>query len=362
MATATDRRAILGRMLDQFLPPSQDDVRQTQRGGHVLPRRDLAETVRTLTPPDGRVALFWIGVQWVVVIAAAMAATWAAHPLAYAAAIVVIATRQHAIAILVHEACHWSLFANRRVNDLVADLLCGLPAFASVPLYRNWHFPHHRHVNGPDDPEVLGEQNEPMVWRWPGSPWRLAAVLGSCLVGPGTIRWFLISMVWCPLPRLFVPPAARGGMPFHYICFVIGYYGLAATLITMAGFWWHVLWFWIVPMFTVLVAIFHLRSFAEHKAVPDQDELSNTRTTIPSWWERLLLSPVNIGYHLEHHLFPSVPFHRLPRLHAALQQHPSYAARAEVVQTYCHPRSGVIGRLLGRSQGAPRPVPAVAGA
>ena len=54
-------------------------------------------------------------------------------------------------------------------------------------------------------------------------------------------------------------------------------------------------------------------------ALPDpSDPLRNTRTTLVSWWERLLLAPNRVNYHLEHHLLMTVPHYKLPRLHRML--------------------------------------------
>jgi fatty acid desaturase len=66
-----------------------------------------------------------------------------------------------------------------------------------------------------------------------------------------------------------------------------------------------------------------IRNLAEHAAVPDllnDDPLMNTRTTIPSWWERLTVAPNSVCYHLEHHLVPSVPKYRLAGFHRALRK------------------------------------------
>jgi len=53
---------------------------------------------------------------------------------------------------------------------------------------------------------------------------------------------------------------------------------------------------------------------AEHTLCSrDQNFLTNTRTTLTAFPVRLLMW--NMPFHAEHHLFPSVPFHRLPALH-----------------------------------------------
>lgn len=70
------------------------------------------------------------------------------------------------------------------------------------------------------------------------------------------------------------------------------------------------------------------------------DPLRNTRTTIGRGWERLTIAPNHANYHLEHHLLPSVPPHRLADLHRCLQARGVYEG-AEIVNGY----GAVIARL-----------------
>ena len=41
----------------------------------------------------------------------------------------------------------------------------------------------------------------------------------------------------------------------------------------------------------------------------------------------------NIGYHIEHHWYPSVPFYNLPQLHARLAAQPELVAHAQVTRS-----------------------------
>jgi fatty acid desaturase len=50
------------------------------------------------------------------------------------------------------------------------------------------------------------------------------------------------------------------------------------------------------------------------------DPLRNTRTTRARWWERLLIAPNRVNYHLEHHLVMAVPHYHLPRMHRLLRE------------------------------------------
>jgi fatty acid desaturase len=56
---------------------------------------------------------------------------------------------------------------------------------------------------------------------------------------------------------------------------------------------------------------------AEHPGcTEDRNGLTNTRTTLTNPLVRLLMW--NMPFHAEHHLYPTIPFHRLPEAHAAI--------------------------------------------
>ena len=81
--------------------------------------------------------------------------------------------------------------------------------------------------------------------------------------------------------------------------------------------WATPLLFWIGPQ---LLGQPPLRAYllAEHTGCThDRDGLTNTRTTLTTWPVRLLMW--NMPFHAEHHMYPSIPFHRLPDAHAAIR-------------------------------------------
>jgi fatty acid desaturase len=78
---------------------------------------------------------------------------------------------------------------------------------------------------------------------------------------------------------------------------------------------------WVAAWFTTFSLVMRIRSIAEHAMIDDPaDPLRNTRTTIASWWERLLLAPNRVNFHLEHHLLMAVPHYNLPRMHRMLRE------------------------------------------
>jgi fatty acid desaturase len=76
---------------------------------------------------------------------------------------------------------------------------------------------------------------------------------------------------------------------------------------------------WAGAWLTTNTLVTRIRAIAEHALTPDADDpLNNTRTTLARSWERLLIAPNRVNYHLEHHLLMTVPHYQLPRLHALL--------------------------------------------
>ena len=113
----------------------------------------------------------------------------------------------------------------------------------------------------------------------------------------------------------------------------------AAVLASAAyGHLWPLLFkYWLVPLMTSLAFILSVRSLAEHHGggmIWDGDMLRGPRHLEATWWEKFLLAPHNVHYRVDHHLYPSVPYYNLPRLHALLLAEPEYQARAHVTEGY----------------------------
>jgi fatty acid desaturase len=112
---------------------------------------------------------------------------------------------------------------------------------------------------------------------------------------------------------------------------------------------------WMLPLWTGYSAVLRIRSIAEHACVEDTtDPLRQTRTTLAPGWLRFLIAPHHVNYHLEHHLFMSVPHYRLPTAHRMLAE-AGILAKAEVAPSYW----SVLKRAMSKTDVA---VPAAAAA
>ncbi|WP_267886374.1 fatty acid desaturase [Paraburkholderia xenovorans] len=95
---------------------------------------------------------------------------------------------------------------------------------------------------------------------------------------------------------------------------------------------------------TVFHAITTFREMTDHYGLEPEGIFRFTREIPNHGLLSTLLHPHHNGYHLTHHLFPAVPYHQLPRLHAQLMTLDDYAGRALVCHSYLKgSRSSVIG-------------------
>lgn len=119
------------------------------------------EEIKELTEPSDIHGLWAVGSTWAVIGAtfAGVGLTWSYLPwwgklLICLAALAVLAGRQLALAILMHDASHNSLFKTKWMNDYLVDWLCARPIWNDVHKYRTHHTRHHAKTSTPEDPDL----------------------------------------------------------------------------------------------------------------------------------------------------------------------------------------------------------------
>ena len=256
-----------------------------------------------LATNDWRGALS-LALDWGLVFAAmALVAAWP-NPASVVAALFVIGARQLGLAVLMHEAAHGTLFRSRRWNEWAGQWLCAYPIWADLEPYRRVHLRHHARNWTAEDPDL------PLATKYPVSPASMRRKLWRDL--SGQVAWKRVrAILRRDLAALSTPRALRGVLLTN------------AALLALLGLAGHPALYllWVAAWFTTYSLVTRIRSIAEHNMVPDPgDELRNTRTTLARPWERLLIAPNRVCYHLEHHLLPTVPLYRLPRMHRMLAE------------------------------------------
>jgi fatty acid desaturase len=204
----------------------------------------------------------------------------------------------HGISLFTHEAVHGSLARNKRLNA-VLGALCAMPVLQNFSAYRVLHLNHHQHLGEAGDPDHYANYT-----RW---------------------TWMVFIMNWL---RLLV------GYPVYITAIpILGFMqgtakdrlGIAAEVAATAVLAWlicsHVpsiwLWHgWLIPMLFINTMV-NIRGMSQHTLLEHaNDEVRGTRTILTYPLVRFFMC--NENYHLEHHLFPGVPWHHLPQVHETL--------------------------------------------
>jgi len=245
------------------------------------------------------------------------------HPLVVLLAVIIIGTRQHALFIVAHEAAHYLLYDNRRLNDLVGRG-CAMAQGLSMCTYRVIHRLHHNNLYGELDPDTA------LHGGYPRGRAYLVKKLLKDLAGVTAWKTYAYFLGGAPALNTTTNVALR---PLDDTSeklrrdaksdrnLVIGFHLALLVLFAWSGYLVQYLVLWILPLITVVQAILRLRAIAEHGATTDfSSPLTAARTNLGPAWLRWALFPHNVSYHVEHHLYASVPQYNLPALHAEMEK------------------------------------------
>ncbi|PBQ18364.1 fatty acid desaturase [Pseudomonas congelans] len=275
----------------------------------MLARDNLSLTADLKQLSNWRQAL-QIGVQWAVIAAAVTLAEASDSMLVCLIAALVIATRQHALLVLMHDAAHLLISRDRRRNDLISNVFLTFPLTLSTSRYRAHHIAHHKHLNTLDDPDyadAFAPASSGLFWQ---------ALLRD-ISGLSTLQ-SLRTMDSFSVIGLFTHPAPSTRIERYQ---AMAFYACAALLITALQAWPGVLLYWLAPLVFFLPPILRIRSLSEHAGLSTQSVKRDARSVSPGWLERGLFAPCNINRHWEHHLFQQIPSYHLGTLSRRLAQH-----------------------------------------
>lgn len=222
----------------------------------------------------------------------------------------------------VHETAHKTAFRSRGLNLAVGYLsafMIGLP----YEYYCLFHWDHHRYTQDPDkDPELI-------VGVKPKSDTQLAIAYSGLLQVAGRLRLMLghaatgkVVVPWIPEnKRITVVAEARAYVALYALLFALSLWFSSALL----------LWVWILPL---IIGQFFLRPYlyAEHTGCErSRSAFENTRTTYTGAIVKSIAW--NMPYHVEHHAYPSIPFHALPKLNEIVDGEIVYRGRGYIRTT-----------------------------
>jgi fatty acid desaturase/ferredoxin-NADP reductase/nitrite reductase/ring-hydroxylating ferredoxin subunit len=209
-----------------------------------------------------------------------------------------------------HESSHGTAFKTDWMNNALYEI-------ASFMVMREatiWRWSHNRHHS---DTIIVGRDPEIAVPR----PTDMRQFVLSFFAVPGMIAFLRTVLIHCTgrltaAERTFVPESEYGKVIWRARVYVFIYLAIIALAVYLRSplplmyvILPNLLGSWLMPIY----------GFTQHAGLAENvlDHRLNCRTVYMNALNRYLYW--NMNYHVEHHMFPLVPYHALPRLHALVK-------------------------------------------
>jgi fatty acid desaturase len=289
--------------------------------------RELSELRPWVSVRDTAWHWAWIFAAWALVFF---------HPTWWAVlvAVPVIGSRYYGLFIIGHDGMHRRIFASARASDAFTDLLLIGPIGMVNRVNSRNHLEHHQNLANDDDPDLHKHAcfNKSDRWEYLLFLTGLSALLNvyrNLFLHTGKVDAAGRSAA------AETDAAAAGENHRKHsardLAVILGWQGVLAVGLTMlvgaargalirepldllGRGWFGYPLLWLVPVYFFTYLPNLIRAFVEHSHPENDDRADEHRlvTFLSNPVERLFLSPMNMNYHIGHHLWPSIPYYNLP--------------------------------------------------
>jgi fatty acid desaturase len=128
------------------------------------------------------------------------------------------------------------------------------------------------------------------------------------------------------------------------------FYTLLIIAVSLTKTWKEFLIYWVTPYLLIMPVIERLRSISEHFGLDYGSLLGYSRNVLCSPIEAFFLAPHNIRFHMDHHLFPSIPQYNLPKFHSYLMTYPEFSTKIHNNNSYFFGSNSVLSDLIRKQE------------
>ncbi len=272
-----------------------------------VPRETMRELLQRRDGPALRDTALWFGLLFAFGAAgiALWGSAWAIIPFALYGVIYASSSDSRW-----HEAGHGTAFKTDWLNNALYEIASFMVCRESVP----WRWSHARHHS---DTIVVGRDPEIGVMRPPA----LGLLLLKLINIPYIFRFYRSVLRHAagkltPAERTYIPESESGRVFLRARIYLLIYAAVIALAVAMRS---------ILPLLFIGLPNLYgawlqvVYGIQQHAGLAENvlDHRLNTRTVYMNPINRYLYW--NMGYHIEHHMFPMVPYHNLAKLHALVK-------------------------------------------
>jgi len=250
--------------------------------------------------------------------------------LSFIVSILILGGQQLACSVIMHDTSHKSLFRTSKMNDFFGKWFGGYPVLSDMLRYRPYHVKHHIHTGLEEDPDIN------LTTGYPAGKMSLMRKILRDLSGitgiKTTIAVIMMHLNYLEFDQGNNPQKIDQSSRSWGTFFKTAIYNLSGPFVSnlllfliLSIFDPRLYLLWVIAYFTTFQFCVRVRSIAEHSMVDDrQNPYINTRTTYANWIEKMLFAPLNVNYHLEHHMLMGVPCYNLPKMHKLIKENGFY--------------------------------------
>jgi fatty acid desaturase len=268
--------------------------------GHNVPARLEPEWFEAASLSFGMRVAAWA----LLVVGGAATASMATHWAGWAVGIVVLGVGMAHGVELTHQALHHTGFAFPALNKL-CGIAMGLPMLVSYHEYRIDHLRHHALLGTPEDREFFNYGAQ--------KPKLLAALLRFFMLKHYAQFCCRVVDAWLGRPVGDYPARYQSRVRNFYLLATLTLLCLGSVCVVVGSVRPVLIWF--ASLLLVASPLHAIIELPEHHLC-DRSSTSvfhNTRTIRSNRFMSWLTN--NNNFHMEHHLWPNVPVHRVHRLH-----------------------------------------------
>lgn len=288
----------------QSILAAQDDIRLEKRAALKVERARQAELL-ALQQPVPLQFMLWASLHVTIWLACAWLIVASANPVWHMVATLIMGSQLHAFTVLQHDCGHQNAFRSALANLWMGRFMAWFIVFP-YSSFTECHKHHHRYLGDPD--------KDPDEWNYARG-----------------VKWMFLRIAVF-VPRFTYFSLVRYGKAvrnrvLRELSFNLLSMGALCAWFVSRGMVYEFVLIFVVPLLLLAVVINPISRGYEHLPMATlepghEDRLDLAKNTITVTSRVVGLLWANINYHVEHHVYPGVPFCNLRKLHNLLENRP----------------------------------------